>query len=57
MVTLLYRFLETKKTDNWAMHLNTVRLMIASFVASGRIHYAIASHIVDADTTDVQLLE
>lgn len=45
MVTLLRRFLEAERTGIWAMHLNTVNLMIPYFIASGHIHYAKASHI------------
>lgn len=45
MVTLVRHFIEAERTGNWELHLNTIKLMLPYFVASGHYHYGKACYI------------
>ena len=45
MTTLVKRFIEAERIDNWELHLNTLQQMLPYFHASGHSLYAKSAHL------------
>lgn len=53
MVTLVKHFIETERSGNWNLHLDTIQKMLPYFHASGHFNYTKAAHIYLQDMADL----
>lgn len=54
MVDLLRDFIRSKRTENWKLHLSTLKKMIPYFAAAGHNHYAKCSQIYSQQMEELE---